>query len=141
MGQQKIAIIGGGAAGFFAALSAKEHWPTAQVCIFEKSNKLLSKVKISGGGRCNVTHATPDVAELSKAYPRGGAQLRKAFYQFSARDTIAWFEHRGVPLKTFPDGCIFPLANDSQVIIDCFLKNQVGLYWLAKMHLLDMRII
>lgn len=129
MGQQKIAIIGGGAAGFFAALSAKEHWPNAQVCIFEKSNKLLSKVKISGGGRCNVTHATADITELSKAYPRGGAQLRKAFYQFSSLDTIAWFENRGVPLKTYADGCIFPLANDSQVIIDCFLKNcaQLGI--------------
>ena len=121
--QQKVAIIGGGAAGFFAAISAKSHWPNAEVCILEKSNKLLAKVKISGGGRCNVTHACPDIVELSKAYPRGEKQLRKAFHQFSATDTIHWFESRNVPLKTYPDGCIFPQANDSQVIIDLFLKE------------------
>ena len=121
--QQKVAIIGGGAAGFFAAISAKSHWPNAEVCILEKSNKLLAKVKISGGGRCNVTHDCPDIVELSKAYPRGEKQLRKAFHQFSATDTIHWFESRNVPLKTYPDGCIFPQANDSQVIIDLFLKE------------------
>ena len=121
--QQKVAIIGGGAAGFFAAISAKSHWPKAEVCILEKSNKLLAKVKISGGGRCNVTHACPDIVELSKAYPRGEKQLRKAFHQFSATDTIQWFESRNIPLKTYPDGCIFPQANDSQVIIDLFLKE------------------
>jgi predicted Rossmann fold flavoprotein len=119
----KIAIIGGGAAGFFAAISAKQHWPNATVCILEKSNKFLSKVKISGGGRCNVTHNSPDIKELSMAYPRGSAQLRKAFHQFSALDTIQWFESRNIPLKIYPDGCIFPLANDSQVIIDCFLNT------------------
>jgi len=121
--QQKVAIIGGGAAGFFAAISTKSHWPNAEICILEKSNKLLAKVKISGGGRCNVTHACPDIVELSKAYPRGEKQLRKAFHQFSATDTIHWFESRNVPLKTYPDGCIFPQANDSQVIIDLFLKE------------------
>lgn len=121
--QQKVAIIGGGASGFFAAISAKSHWPNAEVCILEKSNKLLAKVKISGGGRCNVTHDCPDIIELSKAYPRGEKQLRKAFHQFSATDTIHWFESRNVPLKTYPDGCIFPQANDSQVIIDLFLKE------------------
>jgi len=126
--QTKVAIIGGGAAGFFAAISAKQHWPDASVCILEKSNKFLAKVKISGGGRCNVTHHCPDIQELAKAYPRGEKQLRKAFHQFSATDTIEWFESRGVPLKTYPDGCIFPLANDSQVIIDSFLKacKQLG---------------
>ena len=126
--QPKVAIVGGGAAGFFAAISAKQHWPDASVCILEKSNKFLAKVKISGGGRCNVTHHCPDIQELAKAYPRGEKQLRKAFHQFSANDTIEWFESRGVPLKTYPDGCIFPLANDSQVIIDSFLKacKQLG---------------
>ncbi len=126
--QTKVAIIGGGAAGFFAAISAKQHWPQASVCILEKSNKFLAKVKISGGGRCNVTHHCPDIQELAKAYPRGEKQLRKAFHQFSANDTIEWSESRGVPLKTYPDGCIFPLANDSQVIIDSFLKacKQLG---------------
>ena len=125
--QQKIAIIGGGAAGFFAAISAKQHWPNAQVSILEKSNKFLAKVKISGGGRCNVTHDCPDIKELSNAYPRGNTQLRKAFHQFSATDTISWFESKGVPLKTYPDGCIFPVANDSQVVIDCFMNTCIQL--------------
>ena len=133
----KIAIIGGGAAGFFAAIAAKQHWPDASVCILEKSNKFLSKVKISGGGRCNVTHDSPDINELSKAYPRGSTQLRKAFHQFSATDTVQWFESRDIPLKIYPDGCIFPLANDSQVIIDCFLNTcrQLGVKLQLQQHI------
>jgi predicted Rossmann fold flavoprotein len=133
----KIAIIGGGAAGFFAAIAAKQHWPEARVCILEKSNKFLSKVKISGGGRCNVTHDSPDINELSKAYPRGSTQLRKAFHQFSATDTVQWFESRDIPLKIYPDGCIFPLANDSQVIIDCFLNTcrQLGVKLQTQQHI------
>lgn len=133
----KIAIIGGGAAGFFAAIAAKQHWPDASVCLLEKSNKFLSKVKISGGGRCNVTHDSPDINELSKAYPRGSTQLRKAFHQFAATDTIQWFESRGIPLKIYPDGCIFPLANDSQVIIDCFLNTcrQLGVKLHTQQHI------
>lgn len=127
--QRKIIIIGGGAAGFFAALSAKSHNPQAAVTILEKSAKLLAKVKVSGGGRCNVTNATFDNVELSKFYPRGEKQLKKAFYQFNAQDTVDWFESRGIKLRTYPDNCIFPQANDSQVIIDCFLKeaNQLGI--------------
>ena len=133
----KIAIIGGGAAGFFAAIAAKQHWPAASVCLLEKSNKFLSKVKISGGGRCNVTHDSPDINELSKAYPRGSTQLRKAFHQFAATDTVQWFESRGIPLKIYPDGCIFPLANDSQVIIDCFLNTcrQLGVKLHTQQHI------
>lgn len=133
----KIAIIGGGAAGFFAAIAAKQHWPAASVCLLEKSNKFLSKVKISGGGRCNVTHDSPDINELSKAYPRGSTQLRKAFHQFAATDTIQWFESRSIPLKVYPDGCIFPLANDSQVIIDCFLNTcrQLGVKLHTQQHI------
>jgi predicted Rossmann fold flavoprotein len=133
----KIAIIGGGAAGFFAAIASKQHWPDASVCILEKSNKFLSKVKISGGGRCNVTHDSPDINELSKAYPRGSTQLRKAFHQFSATDTVQWFESRNIPLKIYPDGCIFPLANDSQVIIDCFLNTcrQLGVKLQLQQHI------
>lgn len=133
----KIAIIGGGAAGFFAAIAAKQHWPAASVCLLEKSNKFLSKVKISGGGRCNVTHNSPDINELSKAYPRGSTQLRKGFHQFAATDTIQWFESRGIPLKVYPDGCIFPLANDSQVIIDCFLNTcrQLGVKLHTQQHI------
>jgi predicted Rossmann fold flavoprotein len=116
----KIAIIGGGAAGFFAALSAKKHHPEAYVCIYEKTSKFLGKVKISGGGRCNVTNATFNNRVLSENYPRGEKFLRKAFDQFDAKDTVTWFESRDVALKTYPDQCIFPLSNDSQSIIDCF---------------------
>lgn len=115
-----IAVVGGGAAGFFAAISAKEHHPNAQVTIYEKSNKVLAKVKVSGGGRCNVTHACFDNKELSNFYPRGKNQLRKAFEQFNAQSTIDWFKKRGISLETLPDNCIFPKSNSSQTIIDCF---------------------
>ena len=118
-----IAIIGGGAAGFFAALSAKKHFPDFTVIIFEKSAKVLSKVKISGGGRCNVANACFDNKELAKHYPRGENNLRKAFEQFNAQSTVDWFEQRNVALKTYPDNCIFPQSNDSQTIIDCFTKE------------------
>lgn len=116
-----VAVIGGGAAGFFSAIHAKSN--TNKVVLFEKTNKVLAKVKISGGGRCNVTHACFDNTDLSRFYPRGEKQLRKAFYQFNAQSTIDWFESRGVKMKTYPDNCIFPLANTSQVIIDCLLKE------------------
>jgi predicted Rossmann fold flavoprotein len=123
----KIAIIGGGAAGFFSALAAKRKFRDAEVVIYEKSQKLLAKVKISGGGRCNVTNATFDNRELSKYYPRGENYLRKAFEQFNAKSTMEWFEKRGVKLRTYPDNCIFPQSNDSQTIIDCFLKESLDL--------------
>lgn len=119
----RIAVIGGGAAGFFAAISCKQHHPDADVIIFEKSNKTLAKVKISGGGRCNVTHATFDINALSKNYPRGERQLRKAFSQFMTTDTVEWFESRGVQLITQEDNCIFPKAQDSQVVIDCLMHE------------------
>ena len=122
-----IVIIGGGAAGFFAALSAKEHFPAAHVTILEKSNRILSKVKISGGGRCNVTNECFDNRKLAAFYPRGENFLKKAFEQFSTRSTVDWFESRGVKLKTYPDNCIFPRSNDSQTIIDCFLSEALRL--------------
>ena len=122
-----IGVIGGGAAGFFAALSAKKHFPAAEVLIFEKAAKVLGKVKVSGGGRCNVTNATFDSSALSKNYPRGENFLKKAFQQFNAQSTVEWFEKRSIPLKTYPDGCIFPQSNDSQTIIDCFLKEATQL--------------
>ena len=124
---KKIAVIGGGAAGFFAALSAKNHHPEASVILFEKTSKVLAKVKISGGGRCNVTHATSDINTLCKAYPRGGKQLRNIFYRFNTTDTQAWFESRGVALKTEADGRVFPVSNQSQSIIDCLLKEAAQL--------------
>lgn len=124
----RVAVIGGGAAGFFSALSAKQHSPGAEVTIYEKSAKVLSKVKVSGGGRCNVTHACYDNKRLSKFYPRGENQLRKAFEQFNAQSTVDWFAQRNVPLVTLPDNCIFPKSDDSQTIIDCFLgeANRLG---------------
>ena len=120
---QRVAVIGGGAAGFFAALSAAKHHPSAEVTLFEKSNKLLAKVKVSGGGRCNVTHACFSPATLAKGYPRGGKQLKKAFSSFHAQHTVDWFTDRGVPLKTEEDGRMFPAANTSQAIIDCLMQE------------------
>jgi len=119
----KIAVIGGGAAGFFAAISAAEHQPDATVIVFEKTSKLLSKVKISGGGRCNVTNGCTDIKTLAKAYPRGGNHLKKAFGIFSTQHTMHWFESRGVPLVTQEDGCVFPVSQDSQSVIDCFTRE------------------
>ena len=119
----KVAIVGGGAAGFFAAFSVKEHHPDAQVIIFEKSDKLLSKVKISGGGRCNVTNACFHPSRLSKFYPRGEKQLKKAFSVFQPKDTVEWFAKRGVELKAETDKRMFPITGNSQTIIDCFLRE------------------
>lgn len=118
-----IAIIGGGAAGFFAAISCKQRHPKAQVTIYEKSNKLLAKVKVSGGGRCNVTNACFNNSLFSKHYPRGEKQLKKAFQQFDSRSTVNWFESKSVTLVAEPDGRMFPSTNDSQTIIDCLLKE------------------
>ena len=118
----KAAVIGGGAAGYFAALSIRQHHPQATIALFEKSNKVLAKVKISGGGRCNVTNATFSASGLSKSYPRGGKSLKKAFDQFQAEDTVKWFEARGVRLHTEADGRMFPTTNDSQTIVDCLTR-------------------
>ncbi len=121
--KMKIAIIGGGAAGFFSAINAKANYPDSEVQIFEKSLKILSKVKISGGGRCNVTNGCKNVKTLSEGYPRGAAKLKKAFKVFDNKDTWKWFEERNVPLKTEPDNRVFPISNDSQSIIDCLLEQ------------------
>lgn len=122
-GKLKIAVIGGGAAGFFAAINVKEKNPLYEVTILEKSNKLLSKVKVSGGGRCNVTNELYEPVLLSKKYPRGENFLKKAFGVFNSKDTMNWFSERGVPLEIISDGCVFPKSNSSQSIIDCFLLN------------------
>lgn len=118
-----VGIIGGGAAGFFAAISVKENYPDARVVIFEKSRNLLSKVKVSGGGRCNVTNGCASVSELCKAYPRGGKSLKNAFHNFNNHHTIEWFESRGVPLVTQEDGCVFPVSQNAQSIVDCLLSD------------------
>ncbi len=121
----KIVIIGGGAAGFFTAITAKELNPELDVVILEKSKEVLQKVKISGGGRCNVTHACFVPKDLCEFYPRGKKELLGPFHQFMTGDTMEWFETRGVPLKIEKDNRIFPESNSSQSIIDCF-QGQVA---------------
>lgn len=124
MSQNKtIIIIGGGASGFFAAINSAEKFPEAKIIILEKSNKLLSKVKISGGGRCNVTNHCFETGELIKNYPRGEKELRQVFAQFSVQDTIDCFLKRGVKLKVEQDGRMFPESNSSETIINCFLNE------------------
>ncbi|MBI5566933.1 MAG: NAD(P)/FAD-dependent oxidoreductase [Chloroflexi bacterium] len=118
---RQIVIIGGGAAGFFAAITCAEANPAVQVIILEKTPHVLSKVRISGGGRCNVTHACFDPAELIRHYPRGAAALRGPFTRFQPRDTLAWFEQRGVKLKTEADGRVFPVSNKSESIVNCLV--------------------
>jgi hypothetical protein len=121
MNLRRIVIVGGGAAGFFAAITAAEAAPAAEVAVLERGPQFLAKVKISGGGRCNVTHACFDARELTTRYPRGGRALIAPFRQFQADDTVAWFGRRGVRMKTEGDGRMFPVSDASQSIIDCLL--------------------
>ena len=121
--KKTILVIGGGASGFFAAINAAVNFPEAKIIILEKSNKILSKVKVSGGGRCNVTHQCFENNELIKNYPRGEKELRQVFSQFSVHDTIDWFLKRGVKLKVEQDGRMFPESNSSDTIINCFLTE------------------
>lgn len=123
MKEKKLVVIGGGAAGFFCAVNAAKMHPHVEVILLEKTGKLLSKVKVSGGGRCNVTHACYSIAEMVKKYPRGSAFLKKAFHHFFTTDTIEWFNERGIQLKTEPDGRMFPITNNSQTIINCLLDE------------------
>ncbi|HMU46236.1 MAG TPA: NAD(P)/FAD-dependent oxidoreductase [Chitinophagaceae bacterium] len=123
MSRKKLVVVGGGAAGFFCAVNAARLNPLLEVIILEKTNKLLSKVKVSGGGRCNVTHNCFDVSEMSKSYPRGSNFVKKTFYQFFTPDTVKWFAERGVPLKTESDGRMFPVTDSSQTIIECLLRE------------------
>jgi predicted Rossmann fold flavoprotein len=118
-----LIVIGAGAAGIFAAIAAKTANPSAKVAILEKSAVALSKVKISGGGRCNVTHACFDPALLIKHYPRGAKELLGPFHRFGPQDTVEWFEKRGVRLKTEADGRMFPVTNSSETIIACLLSE------------------
>ncbi len=118
-----LVVIGGGAAGFFCAVNAARMNPFLKVIIVEKTGKLLSKVKVSGGGRCNVTHACFEIPALLKKYPRGTNFLKKTFHQFNTSHCIQWFEERGVKLKTEADGRMFSITNSSQTIIDCLMKE------------------
>lgn len=123
MQKQKLIVIGGGASGFFCAVNAARLHPHLEVNLLEKSSKLLSKVKVSGGGRCNVTHQSDEVADMLHAYPRGMRLIKKTLHQFSPNDTVQWFEERGVKLKVEEDGRLFPITNSSQSVIDCLLRE------------------
>ena len=118
-----LAIVGGGAAGFFLAINVKEMLPQLDVTIFEQQRKVLAKVAISGGGRCNCTNTFADVTDLKQVYPRGANLLKRLFKQFSPSDAYRWFEVHGVPLTVQADQCVFPQAQDSHAIIDCFLHE------------------
>ncbi|MHA6278622.1 BaiN/RdsA family NAD(P)/FAD-dependent oxidoreductase [Salinimicrobium sp. CAU 1759] len=132
-----IVIIGGGAAGFFTAINAAEMAPEARICILERGKDVLNKVRISGGGRCNVTHAEFLPTELTRNYPRGEKELRGPFHNFMTGDTIEWFEKRGVRLKIEEDGRMFPESNTSETIIDLFLEESKRL----KIELLNKRAV
>lgn len=118
----KTAVIGGGAAGFFLAVNLKEAVPEMEVTIFERSNRVLSKVAVSGGGRCNCTNTFAEVRDLSTVYPRGHRLMKRLFKTFDYRDAYEWFERHGVPLVVQEDQCVFPAVQDSKAIIDCFLS-------------------
>jgi predicted Rossmann fold flavoprotein len=120
---KKLIVIGGGAAGIFCAVNAARKARNLEVMVLEKTGKLLGKVKVSGGGRCNVTHACFEIGEMAKRYPRGEHFVRKAFHRWFTSDTIGWFRERGVELKAEEDGRMFPVTDDSQTIIDCLMKE------------------
>ncbi len=142
MNKKRLIIIGGGAAGFFCAVNAARMNPLLEVMIIEKSSKLLSKVRVSGGGRCNVTHSCFSMAEMIKKYPRGAGFLKKVFHHFFTTDTIQWFKERGVELKTEADGRIFPVSNTSQTIVDCLMKeaNKYGVEILMNREAEELRV-
>lgn len=128
----KTAVIGGGAAGFFLAINLKEMMPEMEVTLFERSHRVLAKVEVSGGGRCNCTNTFRDVHDLSEVYPRGHRLLKRLFKSFDQRDAYRWFEVHSVPLVVQDDQCVFPKAQDSHAIIDCFLS-------LARRHHVEIR--
>ena len=123
MPEFSVIVIGGGAAGFFAAINCAQLHPECSVTILEKTSQLLAKVKVSGGGRCNVTNACTDNSLLVKNYPRGEKELRSVFSRFSTTDTFKWFEERGVKLKAESDGRIFPVTNSSETIVNCLMNE------------------
>jgi predicted Rossmann fold flavoprotein len=118
-----LIVIGGGAAGIYCAANAARLCPGLRVTVLEKTGKLLSKVKVSGGGRCNVTHACFDITEMPGRYPRGGQFVRRELYCWGVTDTVGWFEERGVQLKTEADGRMFPVTDTSQTVIDCLMRE------------------
>jgi predicted Rossmann fold flavoprotein len=137
---ESVAVIGGGAAGYFTALTVAECAPTARVTLYESGRRTLTKVRISGGGRCNVTHQCFEPKELVRKYPRGGRELLGAFHRWQPRETIRWFAERGVALKAEADGRMFPQTDDSGTIIDCFHKQaaRLGIRLVANLALRDL---
>ena len=137
----KTAIVGGGAAGFFLAVNLKEMVPQMQVDIYERSHRVLAKVAVSGGGRCNITNSFSEVRDLSAVYPRGHRLMKRLFNVFDYRDAYRWFEAHGVPLVTQDDCCVFPQVQDSQAVIDCFLRlshhHLINIYMGRCIHSLD----
>src|SRR5688572_9899532 len=119
----RLTVIGGGAAGFFCAVNVARMNPSLKVSIVEKTNKLLAKVKISCGGRCNVTHACFSIPEMVRKYPRGENFVKNTLYEFFTEDTISWFNERGITLKTESDGRMFPVTDTSDTIINCLLNE------------------
>jgi predicted Rossmann fold flavoprotein len=140
--KKSLIVVGGGAAGIFCAVNAARLDPSLAVTVLEKTGKLLSKVKVSGGGRCNVTHACYVIPDMAKKYPRGVNFVKKAFHQFFTTDTIQWFAERGVDLKTEEDGRVFPVSDDSQTIIDCLMKevNKRGVEILLRTEVSEVEI-
>lgn len=138
--QRSVAIVGGGAAGYFAALTLAECDPAAVVTIYESGSRTLTKVRISGGGRCNVTHSCFEAKPLARHYPRGSRELLGAFHRWQPQDTIHWFTERGVELKTEPDGRMFPVTDDSKTIIECFEKQarKLGVRLVKKLGLVGL---
>ena len=134
-----IAIIGGGAAGFMAAIMARRTNPSSKVTIFERAQKVLAKVEITGGGRCNVTNSFAAITDLKQAYPRGYMLMKRLMKTFSHEDTFKWFEKHGVPLVTQEDECVFPKAQDSHAIIDCLVRqaNELGVTIYCRHRLVD----
>ncbi len=139
--QKSLVVVGGGAAGFFCAINAAKNNPLLRVTILERTSKLLRKVKVSGGGRCNVTHNCFEVPQLITKYPRGTNFLKKALYQFNTRHTISWFEERSVKIRSEADGRMFPSTQSSQTIIDCFIReanvHQVEIFMNADVKKVD----
>lgn len=133
MANRRLIIVGGGPAGFFCAVNAARMSPALEVIIVEKSQKVLSKLKVSGGGRCNLTNRCFDPLEMARQYPRGKHFMKKALHRFSAADTVRWFEERGVKIKQEADGRMFPSTDSSQTIIDCLMQEcrEYGVQWMV----------
>ena len=135
----EIAIIGGGAAGFMAAITAQKTDPASKVTIFERAQKVLAKVEMTGGGRCNVTNSFAAITDMKQAYPRGDKLMKRLMKTFSYEDTYKWFEKHGVPLVTQEDECVFPKAQDAHAVIDCLVHQvrELGITVCCKHRLTD----